>query len=158
MSPPQAPALRQLLDAQRVAALGTLHDGEPFVSMVPFALLPGGRFVVHVSGLAAHTQDMKDDPRVSLLVVASPAPDGPVHALARVTVRGRAARLAASSAEHAAAKQAYLERFPESSALFELGDFSLFEIAPLAARFIGGFAQARSLTAEAFVEALAPPG
>ena len=27
---------------QEIAALGTLHDGEPFVSMVPYALHPGG--------------------------------------------------------------------------------------------------------------------
>jgi hypothetical protein len=93
MNPPRSPALRQLLDSQRVAAIGTLHDGEPFVSMVPFALLPGGRFVVHVSGLAAHTQDMKGDPRVSLLVVAPHAPGERVHALARVTVRGGEAGL-----------------------------------------------------------------
>ena len=34
-------ALRALLSAQRVAALGTLDDdGQPFVSMVPFAVDP----------------------------------------------------------------------------------------------------------------------
>ena len=38
--------------------------------MVPVALLPaGGGLVLHVSGLAAHTHDMRDDARVSVLLV-----------------------------------------------------------------------------------------
>lgn len=50
-------ALRALLHARRVAALGTLgDDGNPFVSMVPYALEPSlGCLVIHVIGLAAHT-------------------------------------------------------------------------------------------------------
>jgi predicted pyridoxine 5'-phosphate oxidase superfamily flavin-nucleotide-binding protein len=49
--------LRALLQAQRVATLGTLNaDGSPLVSMVPFALRTDeAGFVIHVSGLAAHT-------------------------------------------------------------------------------------------------------
>ena len=48
-------ALRNLLNAQRVAALGTLDEsGQPFVSMVPFAVDgSNGTLVIHVSGLGA---------------------------------------------------------------------------------------------------------
>lgn len=76
MNPASAQTLRQLLRTQEVAALGTLHEGRPYVSMVPFATLSGGTgFVVHVSQLAAHTKDMLRSPPVSLLVVAPPVPD-----------------------------------------------------------------------------------
>jgi hypothetical protein len=55
MNPAYAQPLRELLHTQQVAALGTLHEGQPYVSMVPFALLPGGSgFVIHVSQLATH--------------------------------------------------------------------------------------------------------
>ncbi len=55
MTPTQADTLRQLLEQQDIAALGTLHRGEPFVSMGPFALLPEGRgLVMHASRLATH--------------------------------------------------------------------------------------------------------
>ncbi len=55
MNPAYAQTLRELLRTQQVAALGTLHQGQPYVSMVPFALLPGGSgFVIHVSQLATH--------------------------------------------------------------------------------------------------------
>jgi len=78
MNPGYAQTLRELLRAQQVAALGTLHKGHPYVSMVPFAMLPGGTgFVIHVSQLAAHTKDMLLSPHVSLLVVAPPTPDVP---------------------------------------------------------------------------------
>ena len=47
-----------------------------------------------------------------------------------------------------AAKAAYLARFPESVELFGFADFSLFVIGPTSARFVGGFAQATSLSPE----------
>lgn len=60
-----------MLATRPVAALATLHRGEPAVSMVPF-VLPAGRtdLVIHVSALATHTRDMQAHPQVSLLVMA----------------------------------------------------------------------------------------
>ena len=148
MDPAQIRALRSILETQEVAALGTLHEGEPFVSMVPFALLPDATFVIHVSALAAHTRDMASHPGVSLLVMARPEEGVGAQALARVTIQGEAAPLGEDDPLHAAAKQAYLARFPGSEMTFALTDFSLVAIRPRQARFVGGFAQARSLTAE----------
>jgi putative heme iron utilization protein len=146
--------LRLLLRQQTVAALGTLHRGEPYVSMVPFALdarVP--EFLVHVSGLSPHTRDMLEHPRVSLLVVA-PEDGGRPQARARATVQGDAAPLEADTARHAAAQALYLQRFPQSADIFALPDFSLFAIRAASVRFIGGFAQAVSLTPELFERAL----
>jgi heme iron utilization protein len=149
----QAQALSDLVHAQTIAALGTLHEGAPYVSMVPYALAAGGgEFFIHVSGLAAHTADMLASPRVSLLIV-SPTGDLP-QSRARVTVQGDARRLDQASTEYAAAKACYIARFPRTADLFALGDFSIFEIAPVSARVVGGFAQAFSLGGESFVRAL----
>ena len=143
--------LRTLVRDRSAAALGTLHSGAPYVSMVPFALLEdASAFVIHVSGLAAHTRDMLADPRVSLLVIASEEAGLPAQALPRVTILGDAIRLEPDSAEHTRAREAYLKRFPDSAPLFELGDFSLFTIAPTTVRFVAGFGQAMSLTPESF--------
>jgi len=155
IDPAYAQTLRELLRTQEVAALGTLHDGRPYVSMVPYALLPGGAgFVIHVSQLAAHTKDMLVSPEVSLLVVAPPTPDVPVQGLARITVQGRAAQYAAGADGHAEAKAAYLQRFPQSAELFGFADFSLFAIWPESIRFVGGFAQATTLSPATLAEAL----
>lgn len=155
MNPAYAQTLRELLRTQHVAALGTLHEGRPYVSMVPFAMLPGGSgFVIHVSQLAAHTRDMLLSPHVSLLVVAPPTPDVPAQALARVTIQGRAAQYADATEGHAEAKAAYLARFPQNAELFSFSDFSLFAIVPDSIRFVGGFAQATTLSPETLADVL----
>ena len=159
MNSSQESALREILRTQQIAALGTLHDGSPFVSMVPFAILRTGiGFVIHVSQLSAHTMDMLASPAVSLLVVASPSSDTPVQAMARVTIQGQAAQCTESSEDHAKAKAAYLAKFPETAELFTFADFSLFVIRPTSIRFIGGFAQAATLDPARLARILSAPG
>lgn len=155
MNPAQATALRDLLHTQQIAALGTLHQGEPFVSMVPFAILLGGDgFVIHVSRLATHTKDMLLSPAVSLLVVALSPPGSSAQATARVTIQGQAQPCPDSTPGHAEAKAAYLSRFPQTADLFGFADFSLFVIRPTFVRFVGGFAQATTLEPVALADIL----
>lgn len=154
----QANALRAVLNGQTVAALGTLHKGNPSVSMTPFAIVPGtATFLIHVSTLAAHTKDMQAHPNVSLLVMAPPAADVLPQALPRVSVQGLAQPIVPSEAGYAQARAVYLARFPESAAMFGFTDFSLVGITPTAARFVGGFAQAASITAATLAEILDAP-
>ena len=153
MNPDQAKTLRTLVHAQTIAALGTLHRGEPYVSMVPYALsTTSADFFIHVSHLAAHTADMIANARVSLLIISPDAESA--QSRARVTVQGDAYQLAGESPEYAVAKVAYIERFPNSAGIFELGDFSIFRITPISARVVGGFAQAFSAGAESYARAL----
>jgi len=159
MTPAHVQTLRDLLLTQQVASLGTLHQGQPYVSMVPFALLPGGAdFIIHVSELAAHTKDMLAHPQVSLLVIAPPAPEVMAQELARITVQGEAVQVAGDTSGHAAAKAAYLARFPQSEPMFGFSDFSLFRIVPDSIRFVGGFAQATTISRETLAEALGQGG
>jgi putative heme iron utilization protein len=147
--------LASLVRSRTVAALGTLHAGAPFVSMVPFAVLPAGdAFVIHVSRLAAHTRDMLDDPRVSLLVTQAEGEGVPAQALVRVTILGEAREMEKASAEERACREVYLARFPEAEPLTGFGDFSFFAIRPARARFVAGFARANSVTAETLAKAL----
>ena len=175
--------LRNLLQTQRLAALATLHRGEPAVSMVPAALLPEcGSAVLHVSRLATHTKDMLEQPAVALLFVAdalladaqlAEAPATQAQASAtlsgggetpdaynplarpRLSLKGRALPCPPDSPRYAAARAAYLERLPEARELFEFPDFALFLIEPVSARFVAGFGRAHSLTAERWRAALA---
>ncbi len=155
MNAEQARALRAVLKDQTVAALGTLHKGNPSVSMTPFAILPStATFLIHVSTLAAHTKDMQAHPSVSVLVMAPPSIEVLPQALPRVSVQGVARAIAPSAPEYAEARAVYLARFPESVAMFGFSDFSLVGITPTAARFVGGFAQAASITAATLAEIL----
>jgi hypothetical protein len=146
--------LRLLLDAQPVAALGTLHRGEPAVSMVPFVIrLATGELLIHVSRLASHTRDLHEHPRVSLMVMATPAPELMPQALPRVTLQCDAAPLPRATdddaARYAHARADYLARFPDASMMFELGDFVLVALRPRAARLVAGFGRASSLVGPA---------
>lgn len=133
-----------------MAALATLHRGEPAVSMVPFVLPAGtGELLIHVSALATHTRDLQEHPRASLLVMAEPDAGTPPQALPRVALQVQARGLPREGSEYEAAKAAYLARFPDSAVTFELADFSIVALAPLSARLVAGFGRAHGLAGDA---------
>jgi putative heme iron utilization protein len=152
-----ARSLRRLLDLRPVAALGTLHRGEPAVSMVPFVLWPReAALLIHVSGLATHTRDMQRHPRVGLLVLDEPDLRQPPQALPRVALQCDARTLPRDDAEYDTARAAYLERFPDAAPTFELGDFSIVVLQPVSARLVAGFGRAASLVGDALADWLRP--
>jgi hypothetical protein len=148
--------LHALLQRQRVAALGTLcEDGAPLVSMVPFAIEPGGAcLVIHVSGLAAHTRNLQTAPDVSVLVMQAEVQGEPVHALPRVTLQGRAELLVPASPAWHACRAAYLARFPQVEPMTQLGDFKFVALHVSTARQVAGFGAARSLDPTELVQVL----
>ena len=152
MNPDLLKTLSALL-ASPVAALGTLHEGAPFVSMVPVAVAAEG-LLIHVSGLAAHTRDLRADPRLSLLFMAPLDPEADPLALPRVTLQGEAQELERDSPEYEAAAGAYLARFPQAEQTLGLGDFSFFLLVPGSGRLVAGFGRALNLGAEEILQAL----
>ena len=153
MDPDAASSLRALLRTRPVAALGTLHRGEPAVSMVPFVLPAGeARVFIHVSALATHTADMRRHPRVSLLVMAEPGAGASPQALPRVSLQADAQTLPREAADYAAARAAYLARFPDATELFELGGFSMVALQPVSARLVAGFGRAYSLVGASLID------
>lgn len=151
--------LRALLHSRRVAALGTISDdGTPFVSMVPFAIVPQlGCIVIHISGLAAHTRYLNARPAASLLIVQAEVAGEPVHALPRATLEGRARILEPDSDDWRACRDAYLKRFPEAQPMTELGDFMFVAIELRGARQVAGFGSARSIDEAELRLALSAP-
>ncbi len=142
-------ALKSLLTKQPVAALATLHSGKPAVSMVPFAMLSSGiGFVIHVSRLATHTNDMLDNPAVALLITASLAEGHTPLALPRVSIQGQAQQCLPESPGYLEARSAYLAKLPDAEELFSFSDFSLFIVESKSIRYVAGFGRAVSLTPE----------
>jgi len=126
--------------------------------MIPFAahVSPTGlRLVTHVSGLAAHTQQMRAEPLVSLLVTAAESPGTMPQALPRVSIPARAEFIAADHPEYPALKAAYLGKFPEAADLFQLGDFSIVAFVSEPARLVAGFARAVTLPPDTLAAAVA---
>jgi|SRR5688572_24639881 len=145
-----------LIRETRIAALGTLHDGEPNLAMVAYAIAHDfSAFYIHVSKLGKHTADMEKNPHVSLLITERDDARADPQTLARVSIRGVAEIILRTRSEYAEIRNIYLERFPEAEKLFGLGDFNLWKITPKGGRFVAGFARAFNLVPEALKRASA---
>jgi putative heme iron utilization protein len=147
MDPLSKHLLFSLVSSSRVAALGTLHDGAPFVSMVLAAPDPSySVWFLHVSRLSGHTQDLLADSRASLMLAMPDTGEKDPQQLARLTLTGEATELSDGSAEEDSAKEIYLAKFPHMAEIVDqLGDFSFWVVRPKSARFVGGFARAFTL-------------
>jgi putative heme iron utilization protein len=140
---------------QRSGALATVAaDGSPNVGMVAFAIAPDGTaLLLHLSTLAAHTRQLLADPRVAVLLTAPDAPDvADVQTLARLSITGTAQVIAETDARYAECRAAYVRRFPAAEMRFGFADFVLVQVVVDQARFVGGFAQARTLAQAALIE------
>lgn len=145
--------LARLMRGHRVAALGTLRpDGRPLVSMIAYAPEPDlGGILFLASGLAQHTQDFRNDPRVSLMIAEADQPDLDPQTLARLSISGDVAAI--GPGDLSLAREEYLHRLPTAAPLFTLGDFVLYRITVASARFVAGFGQAYNLSRSHFLEA-----
>ena len=149
-------ALRTLLASRRTAALGTVDaSGAAFVSMVPFAIDPASAsLVIHISALAAHSQNLQSRPQASLMVTEGEVAGEPVHALARLSIKVVATWAEPGSALAAQCRSAYLARFPEAERMTTLGDFHFVRLSPQGARQVAGFGAARTVSADELTQAL----
>jgi putative heme iron utilization protein len=141
--------LAKLIRETRIAALGTLHEGEPNVAMVAYSFAEDfSAFYIHVSRLGKHTTDMEIDPHVSLLIAETDDRRPDPQTLARVSLRGVAERLPRDDPGYPQVKKNYLERFPEAEQLFGLGDFNIWRVTPKGGRYVAGFGRAFNLVPE----------
>jgi putative heme iron utilization protein len=150
MDPASELTLARLIRNTRIAALGTLHDGEPNLAMVAIAFEGDfSAFYIHVSRLGKHTRDMEADPRVSLLLTEADDDRPDPQTLARVSLQGTAEVVTRNDPGYLHVRDLYLKHFPEAEKLFSLGDFNLWRIKPKGGRFVAGFGQAFNLIPEA---------
>src|SRR5258706_14684382 len=103
--------LANLIQNTRVAALATLRDEAPMVSMVSFvAVQDFSAFYIHVSRLAQHTVDMQKDKHVSLLVAETEDGRRDPSTLVRLSIRASAEVLLNGDPGFTPVKDLYLAR------------------------------------------------
>ena len=141
--------LIHLISGQRWAALATLSEDGPLASMVAYVPESGvSGFLLYLSRLAAHTRNLLQDARASLVITQSDSGEGDPQTLARVSLQGKVVALNRDSEGFTAARAAYIRRLPEAELLFGFSDFVLFRLEPAEVRYIGGFARAYTLNGE----------
>ena len=132
--------LISLVRERSLAALGTIVEGGPLVSMVLYASEPSlSCLYIHVSRIAQHTRGLLSQPRVSLLISEPDRASRNPLTLARVSVQGLAGQLHEGLPEFRNARDLYLAVHPTAAINFQLPDFLLLGVRPESARFIAGF-------------------
>ncbi len=145
--------LAQIIRTTRIAALGTLRDEAPLVSMVAYiAAQDFSAFYIFVSRLAQHTIDMQKDKQMCLLIAQTDDGRADPQTLARVTIRASAEMMAIGEPGYTPVKEQYIERFPESAILFKLEDFCMWRIKPKGGRYVAGLAKAFNITPDTLVK------
>ncbi len=148
-----AAAARALLASESVGVLSTLsvrRAGTPYGSITPYALGPDGAPLLLLSGLAAHTHNLRADPRAGLFVGDRSAAADP-QAGARVSLLGRVVPLSADLEPEARAR--YLARWPQAAQYLAMKDFAFWRFEIEEARLVAGFGEIRWMPAGAFTEA-----
>jgi putative heme iron utilization protein len=130
---------RALMRRQRTAALGSLMDGAPYVSLVLVAFDVDGAPLLLLSRLAQHTRNLLADPRASLLFDDTAGLDDPLTG-PRLTVLGSAA-----PSPDPAALQRYLDRHPSAEAYAGFSDFDLYRVTIEHGHLVAGFGRIRWL-------------
>jgi hypothetical protein len=137
--PSFAERARTLVHLGRIGSLSTLsrkQPGFPFGSVMPYSLDEHGRPIFLISTMAMHTQNLKSEPRASLLVTQLNGEGDPLGA-ARVTLLGNV--LTVKEPELAQARKVYLERYANSKYWVDYEDFSFYRMDLVDVYYVGGF-------------------
>ena len=101
--------------------------------MMPFATDDLGRPIVFISSMAMHTQNLKQDPRASLLITQPDVSGDPLGA-ARLTLVGLFAEVPAPEV-----RDLYLARHENAKYWQDYTDFAYYRLEVSGVYFIGGF-------------------
>jgi len=147
---------RTLVHLGRLGTLSThsrKQPGFPFGSVMPYAADDNGRPVFLISSMAMHTQNLKGDPRASLLVMPESVED-PLGA-ARITLVGEV--LAVSPAEANSVRDLYLGRHENARYWVDFDDFAFYRMSLADVYFIGGFGVMGWVTADEYIHSQPDP-
>lgn len=147
---------RTILAGDNVCTLASLTvEGDPWASVVQYALLEDGSPVMSLSKLALHGRNLAADPRASI-ALAGPVPEGhdPGDS-GRVTLAGHVVEPEGDELE--AAKRAYFDAIPWSETYTDFGDFTLYVLRVEKVRWVGGFGRMNSSTPEQYHAAEVDP-
>jgi heme iron utilization protein len=137
--PAYAERARTLTHLGRIGSLSThsrKQAGFPFGSVMPFALDDRGRPIFLISTMAMHTQNLRADPRASLLIAQEDSGGDPLGA-SRVTLVGNVLLIPPS--EMPDARQLYLDRHANSRYWVDFEDFSFYRMDVVDVYYVGGF-------------------
>ena len=145
---------RRLIRTRRQAALGTVLDGRPYVSLVAVACDTEGSPLLLLSNLAQHTRNLQADPHVSLLLDDTAGHADPL-AGPRLTLIGAAERFDNEQALEQALGR-FVAQHPSARTYVGFGDFHLYRVTIERGHFVAGFGRISWIEAPRLQVAPAP--
>jgi hypothetical protein len=141
------PDAKRLLRTIRSGTLATIdrNTGHPFASLVNVATDLDGAPVIFTSRLAAHTANLEQDGRASVLLASSGKGDPLAHP--RVTLSGAFAAIPHDDRREERLRRRFLASHPKSALYAGFADFSFWRLDVVSAHFNGGFGRAADLVA-----------
>jgi putative heme iron utilization protein len=155
--PSFAERTRTLLHLGRIGSLSTQslkQPGFPFGSVMPYGLDAQGRPIFLISTMAMHTQNLRADPRASLLVMQNDS-GSDVLGASRVSLLGNILRIEAP--ELPEARKLYLARYENSKYWVDFEDFSFYRMDVVDVYYVGGFGVMGWVTAAEYEQAQPDP-
>ncbi|KUJ74343.1 hypothetical protein AVO42_02730 [Thiomicrospira sp. XS5] len=139
----------QFIDSHQSVVMATINKAaEPEASYAP-VMRHDGRFYVYISELSNHTFNLMEDPQASLLFIEPENDAKHLFARKRATLKATAKHIQRSDSEWEGTMDKLEEKFGEIIQMLKpLEDFHLFELTPLSAGYVRGFAQAYKLEGE----------
>jgi len=124
--------------------LATLSaNNAPEASAAPMICGETGEFYIFISALAAHTGNLRRDPRAGVLLIEPENEAQNPFARRRLTCQCRAESIPRTSPAFAQVLQRFSERFGAIVATLEaLPDFELVRLTPVSGTYVRGFGQA----------------
>lgn len=119
--------------------------GRPYGSLVTIACDVDGAPILLLSRLSAHTRHLQADPRAALLVEDASRRHNPQTG-PRVSLIGRIDP--SGEARH---RRRFLARHPSAAAYADFADFAFHRMTVERAHYVGGFARAHWIAADAFL-------
>ena len=121
---------------------------------MPYGLDEHGRPIFLISTMAMHTQNLKADPRASLLIVQPDSGGDPLGA-SRLTLVGNV--LPVPQAEVAEARNLYLQTYANSKYWVDYEDFSFYRMDVVDVYYVGGFGVMGWVSASEYVRSQPDP-
>lgn len=137
-------AIEQLKTNLRTGILGTANAaGDPDASVAPLALSADGTLHTYVSEMSAHTKNLRETGRASVLVIEDEGTAAQLLARKRLTLRCTTKFIERDSATFTTVMAAFKVTFgPVMTHLEGMTDFHLVELTPSRGRLVAGFGQA----------------
>ncbi|WP_434360362.1 heme utilization protein HutZ [Parasalinivibrio latis] len=147
------PEIAEFRQTCRTLQLATVDaDGQPNVSYAPYAL--GGKaYYILISELARHTQNLLEQPVLSLMMIEDEVNSKQMFARKRLTFDASVMQVSRDTEEWSQGIDALHRRFGEIvSGLSSLADFHLFRLTPVKGLFVKGFGQAFEVSGDDMVD------